>query len=332
MTTIGWLCKRCFDISPREATTARRGFRPASPSVQHRLEKVGQTFLDGYRAALETSEPNALGQRLNRIDSEWRGFAFEGSAMALALFDFITPWRRDRLDVFLRGLGDPHAYMVHVGLGWAAARLPWVRRNVESHLQRLDPLLRWLVLDGYGFHQGYFYWPQYVRQQKIIARLSPYARRAFDQGLGRSLWFIEGADVSQILATISAFDNERHADLWSGVGLACTYAGGAERADIEAVRQAANHYLPQLAQGAAFAAKARQRAGNAADHTETACQVLCGMSAAAAAEVTDRCLGDLPAGSELPAYELWRQRVQEQVVADGEFAAAPGLRTESAAS
>ena len=49
--------------------------------------------------------------------------------------------------------GDEHVYMAYVGVGWAMARLP---RVLWSRLYAPDPLLRWLVLDGYGFHQAYF--------------------------------------------------------------------------------------------------------------------------------------------------------------------------------
>ena len=336
MSTLGWLRKRLFGISPKEATSARRGFRPASPAVQLRFDKVGQTFLDGYGFALETSVPDELALQLNRIEPQWRGFAFEGSAMALGLFDFMTPWRRDRFSDFLREVGDPHTYMLHVGLGWAAARVPWVRANVETYLQGLDPLLRWLVLDGYGFHQGYFHWPEYVRQQRTVPQLSLYARRAFDQGLGRSLWFVESANVSQVKATIADFEDTRQPDLWSGIGLACTYAGGAASEDVETLRDAAPRCLPQIAQGAAFAAKVRQRAGNPAEHTELACRILCGLPAEEAAAVTDRCLQGLADGAgdsagivtdgtdnDVPAYEQWRRRVQEQLVANDPLALTP---------
>ncbi len=41
-----------------------------------------------------------------------------------------------------------------------------------------------------------------------------------------------------------------------------------------------------------------------------ACQVLCGQSALAAAEVTDRELRDLPPDGQEPAFEIWRRRIQ----------------------
>jgi len=71
--------------------------------------------------------------------------------------------------------------------------------------------------------------------------------------------------------------------------------------------------LPQAAQGAAFAAKARQRAGIVVPHTEMACGVWCGMSADEAAAVTDEALHDLRFDGAEPAFEEWRRKVQTRM-------------------
>jgi hypothetical protein len=124
------------------------------------------------------------------------------------------------------------------------------------------------------------------------------------------MWFVCGADVERIGATIGRFSSERRADLWSGVGLACAYAGGVERADVERLRLLAGEHAAPLAQGAAFAAVARQRAGNPAEHTEVACAVLCGCSAARATAVIDEAQAALPERGAEPSYEVLRRRVQ----------------------
>jgi hypothetical protein len=175
----------------------------------------------------------------------------------------------------------------------------------------MDRLLGWLALDGYGFHEGYFHWRKSVEEARPPRRVEGYARHAFDQGLGRSLWFVRGADVGRIAATVGRFPRERRPDLWSGVGLAAAYAGGAGEGALEALRAAAGRHLPEVAQGAAFAAKAREHGGIPAGHTETACRVLCGVPAAAAARVTDTALEGLPADSAVPAYDAWRRRIQD---------------------
>ena len=64
-----------------------------------------------------------------------------------------------------------------------------------------------------------------------------------------------------------------------------------------------------LQQDAAFATKCRQRA-NPAAHTELACEILCGISVDQAAAVTDIALKGLNQEGDMPAYEVWRQRIQ----------------------
>ena len=303
------LCRLFFGISAEEATFDRRGFRSRDVHLRLRLERVGQTFLDGYHAALEAKTDAALSQRLDSVEAEVRGFAYEGAGMALALLDLLQPWGRGRLGTFLEGPGAAHNYMMHVGAGWALARL---RRDPLKALAAFDPLLRWLAVDGYGFHEGFFRWPAYVARQQSPRRLSGYARRAFDQGLGRSLWFVEGADVGRLPAVVAAFAETRRADLWSGVGLACGYAGGPDAAGLEALRVGAGRFSPNLVQGVVFAAAARRRAGNMAGHTRLACRVLCDLTAEEAAEVADAAVRQLPPDGEVPAYEVWRRRIADE--------------------
>lgn len=293
-----------------ETTFARRGFHDGKAQAREHLEGIGSTFVYGYHAALDSGDAEFLVQQLNRIEPELRGFGFEGASMGLTLLDHLTFRKGRRLRIFMDGAASAHPYMVHIGIGWAMARLPWVRRRLEPELSHLDSLFRWLVIDGFGFHEGYFQWPRYVAAREVPQNLSPYAQRVFDQGLGRSIWFVDGAEVARIPNTIAKFSENRRADLWSGIGLACAYAGRVDNQALEILRNLSGRYLPHLAQGAAFAAKARQRAGIQADHTNFACQIFCGCSADSAAAVTDEALAHLPDDGAQPSYEIWRLRIQ----------------------
>lgn len=303
------LARALFAISPRETSIAVRGFRCDGEEIRERLEGIAATFVDGYHAALE-ADPPALAERLDREPVFARGWAYEGAAMALTLLDILTGWRQGRLCRLLDGAGDAHVYIVHVGAGWVLGRLPL---SPDRLLARLDPVNRWLALDGYGFHEGFFHGRAAIAQQRVPRKVSGYARRAFDQGLGRSFWFVQGTDVERIAAAIAAFPPERRPDLWSGVGLACAYAGGVRSEEVEALRRAAGSWTPELAQGVAFAAEARHRAGHIPAHTETACQILCGGGAAAVAAIAREAERDLPPDAPgAPAFEIWRQRIQSQ--------------------
>lgn len=145
--------RRWFGLPVAETNYVRRGFRGATEEMQTRLEQIGTVFLGGYHAVLEDDTQNGLAPALNSTDLELRGFAFEGAAMGLALLDFLTPWRRTRIREFLGGAGDAHAYMVHVGIGWLWARIPFGFRRRQK---KLDPLYGWLALDGWGFMKDFF--------------------------------------------------------------------------------------------------------------------------------------------------------------------------------
>ena len=296
-------------VDEREVDLDRRGFQCDSPAVRERLEDVGRSFLGGYHAALVEPELADLAAGLDRLPPEFRGFAHEGAGMALALLDTLAPWRR-RLRAYVTGAGEHQHYIVAVGAGWALAKLPVAPRAV---MRWLDPVLGWLALDGYGFHEGFFRWPRAVTRQRVPGKLRGYARRGFDQGLGRSLWFVRGAHPRRVAATIGGFPVARQPDLWAGAGLAATYAGGCDEAALASLVELAGRCAPMLAQGATFAAVAREHGHNPAAHTELACRVICGRSpaelAALAAETGRELPPDRPDGAE-PAFEVWRRRIQ----------------------
>jgi hypothetical protein len=296
---------RILGIGPEEASFERRGFALGA-GPRGRLEQIGRTFIRGYRAALANDDPDALARALAPLDDELCGFAWEGAGMGVALRDALAPWRAPRLPALLAGPGSPHRYMVHVGAGWALARLRRDARAIEAY----DPLLRWLALDGYGFHQGYFCPERFLRAGQRQRHLHGYAARAFDQGLGRSLWFVEAAQPTRIGAAIANFPAARRPDLWSGVALAAAYAGGADASALDLIASEARRYTEHVAQGAAFAAAARHHAGNPAAHTELACRVFTGVAASEAAALTDDAARALPEDGDEPAYEEWRRRLR----------------------
>lgn len=313
-TLMGSLRNRIFAPDPRDVTFERRGFHAPNAQQQANLEKVGGMFLTGFGYGLTGRGITDIESSLESVEKPFRGFAYEGCAMALAVRDALLPARRHWVNDFLDGPAKPHTYMAHIGVGWAMARLPSIRWRA---IMPADEVLCWLTMDGYGFHQAYFKTSQYVGRQ-YQARIpffqpADYANRVIDQGIGRALWFVNGSDVRGVADTIGRFAQERQGDLWSGAALASVYAGGVDAGDLKLMRELAGKYAPDAAQGAAFAAKARLLAGLATSHTEVGAQVYCGMSAEEAAGVTEQAIEVLfDPGPPEPGYERWRQRIRQQ--------------------
>jgi hypothetical protein len=327
------LRRRILTPDVSETSLDKRGFHKKSPAAQERLETVGKTFLEGYAYAVEARTPGDAEDRLEQVPGWARGFAYEGAGMGFAMLDGLPFGRSDNVNRFLqRPLGTTYQYLVYVGIGWAMARLPRFRWP-KPHT--LDPLLVPLVLDGYGFHQAYFRTAKYIDGQYRDPRFpwpggphGSYANDAIDAGIGRAGWFIAGTDPERVGDLIGTFPQERRGNLWAGVGLAATYAGGVEESELRAVLRRAGKYQGFLAQGSAFAADARVRAGIIPPHSALATKVFCGTTPEDVARVVTELRpvpSDEGAGSDLvpprggnkslpdvPAYEVWRQRLANE--------------------
>src|SRR5216683_3131470 len=305
---------RCRIFLPDQsgATFERRGFTAPDKARQVNIEKVGIKFLEGYEYGMAGRSIADTESSLEAVEPAFRGFAYEGCTMALAVRDGNRPAGRHWVRDLLASRGANHIYMAYIGVGCAMARLPRVRWGaIAPH----DPLLRWLALDGYGFHQACFHTQKYVWNQHRdrIPGWEPasYAHRVVDQGIGRALWFVIGSDVEKLASTIEAFPQSRRGDLWSGAGLASVYASGADAGELSEMARLAGRYRSHAAQGAAFAAKARLLAGLAMPGTELGVKVHGDMSVEEAAAVTEEALQGLPPDeTDVPRFELWRERIR----------------------
>jgi enediyne biosynthesis protein E3 len=309
------LRKRILTPSTSNVKLSKRGFYEKTPDSVELLETIGRSFLTGYGNAVGTRTIADARKRLEDVPRRFRGFAYEGAAMGYAILDGSGLGGRNHTSRFLAGAADRHIYMAYVGIGWAYARLPrWRWRRVPL----ADQLLGWLAVDGYGFHQAYFRTRKYVyerfqdRTGWPLPFAEGYAARVVDQGVGRAMWFVEGTDVGRVARRIETFPEHRRPDLWSGAGLAATYAGGVDEPELRKFRELAGDHRPQVAQACTFAADARVRAGLVTDHTQRATAVFCDMSPSEAAAVAAQARVGLPADGPLPAYEIWRQRTARQ--------------------
>ncbi|GIH94920.1 DUF1702 family protein [Planobispora siamensis] len=309
--------------SLKDVTFGARGF-PAAPSAAvRRLEAIPQAVVCGFEWGIDGRGLWEVERRLGMVDVELRGFAYEGATMAFTVLDAMGGGRGHRTRDLMAGPGRPHIFLTYIGIGFAMARLPrvlWKKVVPEMDGVPYHPTMSWLAVDGYGFDRAYFDTRAWVDGQKV-PRPYPwdgapdYFPRAVDQGVGRALWFIHGAQVQDVATAVRRFAAHRQADLWSGVGLAAAFAGGCDAEALAALRGQAGEHGAEVAQGAVFAVKARDHAGFVPPHTEAAGAVLAGLSVADAVALADDTAVDPRTPGRVPPYELWRRRVRERFAA-----------------
>ncbi|XVQ84266.1 DUF1702 family protein [Microbispora siamensis] len=318
-TLLGSLRRLVLAPSLADVAFAGRGFPGPTSELTERLEAIPQAVVCGFEWGIDARDQWEVERRLSLVDAELRGFAYEGATMAFTVLDAVAAGRGGRTRGLLSGPGRPHIFLAYIGIGFAMARLP--RRLWRKVLPDLDgdpyhPTMSWLAVDGYGFDLAYFHTRRWVGEQREPAPYPwqgdpGYFPRAFDQGVGRALWFIHGGRVADVATAVRAFAAHRQPDLWSGVGLAATFTGGAGDGAAAALLEEAGEHRANLAQGSVFATKARHYAGFVPAHSEAAGTALTGLSVGDAVALADDAAVDPSVSAPVPAYEIWRRRVRE---------------------
>ncbi|HEX4060315.1 MAG TPA: DUF1702 family protein [Streptosporangiaceae bacterium] len=299
----------------RQVDFGVRRFRLSTGSQREILETASRAFLTGFNATVSASAPADLAARLEELGEHQRGHALEGAGMAAAMLDALTLRRGRRLRALLSGPGRGYPQLVLSGAGRGYASL---HRRPSRLVRSLpadrvtNPALRWFAWDGYGFHRGFFTSDETIGGQRQPRRLTAEQRSLFDQGVGRSLWFHECADPDGVALRIAEFAQARRADLWCGAGLAATYTGGADVADLGRLAVLAGQYRPDLACGAALACAARTHAGLTPAHTGAAAHALTGALAEEASGWVATALRGLGLKAASPGgYLLWREQISD---------------------
>ena len=81
MTALGKLRRRLFGIPSEQSVFSRPGF---AREAWERFQPVAHSLVEGYHATLEDSRFEILAPRLDAVEPQLRGFAYEGVGLGLA--------------------------------------------------------------------------------------------------------------------------------------------------------------------------------------------------------------------------------------------------------
>lgn len=302
------LLKLLFSVSYKNVLFSKRGFHQKNSFVVNHLENVGRSFLNGYHKSLDKCSVTEVATFVNTVEDKYRGFTSEGASMGLTIKDFLSFNSYKKIKQYLEEQSD-EIYINHVGIGWAFSRLP-VR--IETQILQFDDLLRWLIIDGYGFHQAYFKTKEYVFDMAPPNELkNPFAKKVFYQGIGRALWFVESTDILRIYNRVQKFPENYHSDLWAGIGLAAGYAGGCNADEYKQLRYFSGSFYEHLYQGVCFGVSARVKGKNIIEGTKLAASILCNQTPEELYEISEitRKSIDKHISSE-EKYAQWKEKIR----------------------
>ncbi len=220
----------------------------------------------------------SLDEKISFLDNEaleYRSIGYESGAFEIAYQDLKAGLPLDMYHELYAEKGNLHPFHLQIGLGWAFAKAElWP----ETYVNPLPNSSLHLVYDGIGYYHALFKARRTVLGQILPNEVSASDRPGYDQGIGRRLWYICKGDVASLLQSIQSFDDYRQGDLWRGVGVACGYVGGSDRAVLEELGRSSANQKAALSTGFALAAYSRVLAGAVTESIALACEVACGMA------------------------------------------------------
>ncbi|MGH2480602.1 MAG: DUF1702 family protein, partial [Ktedonobacteraceae bacterium] len=135
--TFGKILKPFFKLSAEDfpkLAAERYGQNDDMDQIWLQFEPVARNLVGGFQTVLDDDRFEVLVPRLNAIDGEFRGIAYEGAGMGLMLLDSLGPWKQ-RLKAFIDGPGAPYDGLLYIGAGLVLPRVPM---RPERFLAKMD--------------------------------------------------------------------------------------------------------------------------------------------------------------------------------------------------
>ena len=248
-----------------------------------KIENVKTIFQLAKENARRLEDLNELIICLDQTQKEFISVAYEGAAMEIALQDFASGNSTKRLPEFLKR-AKKHTTQIYIGLGWAIAQ----EKNPSLiSTEKIDPRMLFCIWDGCGYFDGIFKQRQTIKGQNRLAYIDQNNYRAYDEGMGRSLWYLAKGDNEKIKEMVKLFSEERHSDLWRGIGIACSYVGGFNESTLVSLKISAGKHAMQLCIGNAMVAESRIQAESPTIDMEIACDFFCNLKTEELISITE---------------------------------------------
>lgn len=243
-----------------------------SDSISRNMRYIQDLFLDAERRLQNKRDLEDIIQLLDAEVPTYRSIGYEGASYLLAYQDLAETGKLDRWRIFHKRAGLQHPFHIDIGLGWAYAKLRMNPLGQTGPIQRLQDRM---ILDGIGYYFALFRGRRTLKQHQIPPIIPPEQWSAFNQGIGRRIWYTAQGDIERCLHLLRSFPSSRHPALWRGIGLACGYVGGADHGTLAQLVQEAAEHKTQFKTGIALAAISRDASRSINDSTQLACQVVC---------------------------------------------------------
>lgn len=234
------------------------------------MRAIALSYLDGFALA-GTRPPTNLITDLSALPADPRGVYYEGAAAAKTLSALTS--QGDLLETAQLLEESPrYSFLIYMGIGETMAQLRISPTACSSAPGSGWPAQVW---EGYGFFDGYFRWFDTLIHQKYPVGLPTELEAAYDQGLGRAIYFLTNGKPYEIRDYISTFSPVRQKEMWAGLGHPASYAGGCEEGVLRKLLELSRDNRIELMQGVLLGVATRMQQNHVPDFTNALHNIVC---------------------------------------------------------
>ncbi|HNH75653.1 MAG TPA: DUF1702 family protein [Candidatus Obscuribacter sp.] len=279
---------------------------PKIPTAKKRASQIPlDLFADSFNSVGDNDLKDLVAS-LSGLSLVERVVFFEGAFSAAICQDMTRPLEYSRA-AELASIAPGHIAGLGLGAGHALSRLG---SPADLSPAVADQYLGWLAMDAHGMHEGYFNWYNSVYELAVPEGLCEVSREAFDQGLGRAIWFIASSDWRSIEGLVSRFPISRRFNLWRGIGLMAGFWGADDEQQFKKLFNASGKFKAFFQQGVAHAVCMRYDMDEVLDYTAAASELICGAPTEKVAEMASGYMEKAVVnGLDSKSYISWQSEI-----------------------
>ncbi len=240
--------------------------------VPGRMEYIQKLFLRVGNQIASIDNVQEMIRQLDTEPAEFRSIAYEGASFEIGWRDLKNNQRLNHWIEFREACGEQHSFHIDIGLGWAFAK---AELCPTDFLSSMNEVAKCMIFDGMGYYYALFKGRSTLKAKTIPNVISDEHLNAFDQGIGRRLWYMAKGNINEVKSLVADFPENRHSNLFQGVGIACGYVGGSGEVDLRHLLKVSGPYQRQLQTGIILAAISRIASNTLTDDIQLASNIIC---------------------------------------------------------
>jgi len=278
----------------------------ALDKIKNRISRISETFQASRQLGMENASWEQFMSFVENQDKLFHSTVHEGASMGYAMYDKhnygeLNVWKK-----YMKQFGLKYGGFIRTGLGWTLAK--WNEIDY-SFLKDHDPLSHWRFFDGWAYHDAIFKKSLIVAQMKRVSNLPSKYFSAYDQGIGRNLWYLSKGEINPLLELTSKFDVDRQEHLWRGIGIAIIYVGAYDQKYFTEVYKASESFKIQFKTGCAMAFNSLKYSESSNQDLESTSKLLFNKSVSEVIKMIE--ISESNIESDDP-YNQWLKKMNEQ--------------------